>query len=67
MIKSTEYRAWWEDKWTEREDLLKGVFGETFPPATVSGFFWRDLDLLVPGACAMVFLPERRLDMSGLR
>jgi Suppressor of fused protein (SUFU) len=54
----TEYRAWWEAKWKERETLLKGVFGETFPAGVVTGFFWRDLDLLVPGACAMVFAPR---------
>jgi hypothetical protein len=58
MKDNTAYRAWWEEKWREREDTLKGAFGETFPPATVIGFSWPDLDLSVPGACAMVFPPR---------
>ena len=52
------YQRWWEEKWGERELLLRSVFGETDSLNSVISFYWDDFDLEIPGACAMVFPPK---------
>lgn len=52
------YQRWWEEKWAERERLLRSVFGETQPPNSVMAFYWDDFDLQIPGGCALVFPPK---------
>jgi hypothetical protein len=53
------YRLWWEKSFNEREDLLRERFGETDPPGYVSSFTWADPRLIIPGACALCFPPQR--------
>ena len=49
---------WWEKTWKEREDLLRSVFGKTEPPDSVIAFSWDRLDMVIPGACTLVFPPK---------
>lgn len=55
---SEDYQDWWEKTWREREELFKQLFGETSPPGQVSSFQWDDLELMIPGGCAMTFPPQ---------
>ena len=58
MVNKKTQQQWWEEKWKEREDILRSVFGETYPPGMVTSFFWDDFDSMVPGGCALVFPPR---------
>jgi hypothetical protein len=57
MSSNISYQDWWEATWRERESLFSKVFGETFPPGKVISFSWDDLNLMIPGGCALVFPP----------
>lgn len=54
-----EYSEWWTSVWSEREDLFRKLFGETTPPGKVVAFDWEDISLVLPGACALEFAPNR--------
>lgn len=51
------FENWWSSKWKEREDLFNECFGETDPPKTVNAFYWDDIEICVPGGCALTFPP----------
>jgi hypothetical protein len=52
-----DYQDWWESTWSERHRLFIKEFGDTSPPGKVISFSWDDIDLMIPGACAMAFPP----------
>ena len=52
MAEDNEYITRWEAKWSEREVLLKSLFGETSPPNIVHAFEWPDVAVSLPGACS---------------
>lgn len=56
------YRQWWETTWADREKLLRSTFGETDPAGSVTAFEWLDIDVRIPGACALTFPPTERTD-----
>lgn len=58
MRPDSKYQNWWQAAWREREGLLKEKFGETSPPGVVTSFDWDDIDLRIPGACALHFPPD---------
>lgn len=55
---------WWRLTWKERETLLQSHFGVPFPSGQVTGFFWDNPEIMIPGACAMTFPPKcpQRID-----
>jgi len=50
---------WWEEAWRERELLFRDQFGETMPPNTVTAFYWDDIEIRIPGGCALTFSLNR--------
>src|SRR5258707_9290438 len=58
MTDRHEFQEWWEEKWKEREELLRSQFGETEPPGEVMAFFWKNLSSMIPGGCSLVFPPH---------
>ena len=52
------HRLWWEKTFKEREDLLRDLIGQTDPPGYVISFSWTDVNLVIPGACALCFPPD---------
>ena len=52
------FRSWWERTFREREVVLHDRFGPTEPPGVVTAFSWSDINLIIPGACALCFPPE---------
>lgn len=53
-------QEWWEKAWIERNMSVQMALGQTSPPGNVHSFSWDDLDLVIPGACAMSFAPNTR-------
>jgi|GEM_PF-4331673 len=53
-----EFRFLWEQKWSERENLLIDLFGPTEPSGIVLSFPWEGLGFGIPGACALPFPPR---------
>lgn len=49
--------GFWERTWTERNDALRRVFGDTWPSETVTAFSWSDR-IRCPGACALTLPPS---------
>jgi hypothetical protein len=57
-----EDRIWWEEAWTEREDLLCAFYGPSHPPGSPEGYVCAfpggAIRLRIPGGCAYAFRPR---------
>ncbi len=61
MFKSKDKDAleWWERSWKEKERILSTAYGES-DIQDVTAYDWDEIDLRIPGACAMEFGPNAR-------
>lgn len=56
MTDDKAFQEWWATTWREKEDIIVTSYG-TEKPTSVIAYDWDDIDLRIPGACAMQFGP----------
>ena len=62
---NTAFQEWWATTWLEKERIIGNAYG-TESPANVIAFDWDDIDLRIPGACAMQFCPHPKNNMRNI-
>lgn len=65
-MSNNAYEKWWITAWSERERVLRRTFGDTAPSDSVIAFEWDDIELRIPGACALTFPPTAKTDNKWL-
>ena len=60
-----DYGDWWAATWREKETIIGRAYGSGRPESVIA-YYWEDIDLRIPGACALAFGPAAKTKMRHI-
>jgi hypothetical protein len=65
MTDSRAFQEWWATTWQEKERIIGLAYGIESPKSVIA-YDWDDIDLRIPGACALQFAPLSKNNMRHI-